>query len=85
MPCYFCVRLQLKPTKNPGSFEAVAVVDSVMRRFELRVPRTFYVDDSEERDTRHGRRVQKTLPRMRPQAFLYEFSVDESSFLAKLK
>ena len=48
------------------------------------IKRRFYVDDQFERVT-SGRRVEKNLPRMRPHAHLYEYTVDEQRYTQKLR
>jgi len=76
--------VQISETSTPGLYNAFAVSDGAMRRFELIVPRIFYVDDTFERPTSNGRKVEKTLPRMRPHSHLYEYSADEKKFVDKL-
>ncbi|KAI6220384.1 DNA polymerase epsilon catalytic subunit [Aphelenchoides fujianensis] len=77
--------MQIAETGSLGTFDVFAVADGLLRRFELIVPRTFYVDDTFERtNSKIGRRVEKHLPRMRPHAFLYEYNVDEKRFVEKL-
>jgi hypothetical protein len=77
--------LQIVETSTPGVYTAFAVSEGVMRCFELIVQRTFYVDDAFERATTHGRTVQKTLPRLRPSAHLYEYTVDEKKCVDKVR
>lgn len=55
-----------------------------MRRFELVVPRIFYVDDTFERPAVRGRKVDKLLPRMRQHTHLYEYQIDEKKFVDNL-
>jgi DNA polymerase epsilon subunit 1 len=56
----------------------------LMRRVNLTVPRTIYVDDIEPRQTAVGQLVEKLLPRMRVPANLYEFPIDEALFAARM-
>lgn len=77
--------IQIVETSTPGVYNAFAVSDGAMRRFELIVPRVFYVDDTFERATTHGRKVEKILPRMRPHSHLYEYTADERKFVEKLR
>ncbi|KAI6196280.1 DNA polymerase epsilon catalytic subunit A [Aphelenchoides besseyi] len=77
--------MQICETSSLGVYDVYAVADGLLRRFELIVPRTFYVDDTFERtNSKIGCRVEKHLPRMRPHAFLYEYNVDEKRFVEKL-
>jgi len=76
---------QILETKIPGQFTVFALVDgSILRRINLSVPRTIYVDDIEPRQTAAGRLSQKLLPRMRPSAYLYEFPIDEALFTKRM-
>lgn len=79
------LKFQILETKMPGQFTVFALVDGAfLRRLNLAVPRTFYVDDIEPRQTAMGRLTQKLLPRMRPSAYLYEFTIDEALFAARM-
>uniref|UniRef100_A0A915CMU3 DNA polymerase epsilon catalytic subunit n=1 Tax=Ditylenchus dipsaci TaxID=166011 RepID=A0A915CMU3_9BILA len=76
--------IQINETKFPGQFTVFAIVDSSLRTFNMTVERTFYVDDVRPRDTNIGKLVQKSLPKMRPSSYLYEYSVDEAHFAMRL-
>ncbi|KAI6190913.1 DNA polymerase epsilon catalytic subunit [Aphelenchoides bicaudatus] len=76
--------IQISETSIPGVYNTFAVSDGVMRRFELTVPRTFYVNDNFERSTTHGKRVEKILPRMRPYSYLYQYSINEQKYVKQL-
>lgn len=69
----------------PGQFTVFALGDDGLRRFNLTVPRVFYIDDIHKRDTESCRIVQKVLPKMRPSSNLYEYIVDEAQFAPRLK
>jgi hypothetical protein len=77
--------IQIGETSVPGVYNAFAVSDGALRRFELIVPRVFYVDDAFERITTTGRKVDKILPRMRPHSHLYEYKADEKKYIEKLR
>ena len=77
--------IQIVETKTSGIYNVFAIVDGALRRFSLKVPRVFYVDDFYPRESSFGRPVQKVLPKMRPSFNLYEYSVDETQFAAKIK
>nr|CAD2169888.1 unnamed protein product [Meloidogyne enterolobii] len=76
--------IQILETKFPGQFTLFALVDDIIRRINLIVPRTVYVDDIEIRQNSIGQLVQKLLPRQRPSANLYEFCIDEAVFSTKM-
>ncbi|KAH7700966.1 DNA polymerase epsilon catalytic subunit, partial [Aphelenchoides avenae] len=73
--------IQIVESNVPGSFTIYALDGGSLRRIELVVPRTFYVDDVVPRT--NAKAVQKILPKMRPAAHLYEYSVDEEMFASK--
>ena len=77
--------VQISETATPGIYNAFAMVNGSMRRFELVVPRVFYVDDAFERPLTKARLVDKTLPRMRPHSKLYEYTAHEDKFVDKLR
>ncbi|CAD5218192.1 unnamed protein product [Bursaphelenchus okinawaensis] len=71
--------LQVKPTKTPGLFDVFAIINGNRQKFELKVPRTIYLDDAIERI---GSKLSGlALPRNRSHKFLYEITLDETEFI----
>ncbi|KAI1730436.1 DNA polymerase family B domain-containing protein [Ditylenchus destructor] len=79
-----CYIIQICETKFSGQFTVFIIMDGCLRRFNMIVPRIFYVDDIQERNIATAKPVQKVLPKMRQAIHLYEYSVDEEEFASRL-
>ncbi|GAB2214864.1 hypothetical protein Drorol1_Dr00019229 [Drosera rotundifolia] len=78
--------IQLVPTSNPGQFNAWAVVQGVMCKIPLTVPRVFYLNSKAPiTEEFPGRRVNKSLPHGRHTHNLIEVIIDEEQFRAESK
>ncbi|KAK4286365.1 hypothetical protein QN277_002926 [Acacia crassicarpa] len=73
--------IQLIHSSQMGQFFAWVVVDGVMLKIPVSVPRVFYLN-SRSPITEHfmGKRVNKTLPHGRHSYNLYEVTIDEGQF-----
>ncbi|KAK0426248.1 hypothetical protein QR680_009605 [Steinernema hermaphroditum] len=72
--------LEIAETSTPGVFTLWVLANRVMRRVEINVSRTYYVNKRREDLKTRGLKVEKKLPRMKPNVFLYEYKVDEKDF-----
>ncbi|KAM5584440.1 DNA polymerase epsilon catalytic subunit A-like [Rosa sericea] len=77
--------LQLVPSSESGQILAWLVVEGMMLKIPLNVPRIFYINSTspikeELKEELPGKYVNKTLPHGRHSYYLYEVSVDEKRF-----
>ncbi|KAL9274733.1 DNA polymerase epsilon catalytic subunit A-like protein, partial [Drosera capensis] len=78
--------IQLVPASKPGQFNAWAVVEGVMCKIPLTVPRVFYLNSKAPiTEEFPGRRVNKSLPHGRHTHNLIEVIIDEEQFRAESK
>ncbi|GAB2274640.1 DNA polymerase epsilon catalytic subunit A [Dionaea muscipula] len=78
--------IQLVPSSQPGLFNAWAVVEGVMCKIPLTVPRVFYLNSKAPiTEEFPGRRVNKILPHGRHSYNLIEVITDEEQFRAESK
>ncbi|OAY51429.1 DNA polymerase epsilon catalytic subunit A [Manihot esculenta] len=78
--------IQLLPSSHCGQFFAWVVVEGIMVKIPITVPRVFYLNSKAPMTERFpGRRVSKTLPHGRPSYNLVEVSVDEDKFRKESK
>lgn len=67
--------IQLLPSSHCGQFFAWVVVEGIMVKIPITVPRVFYLNSKAPMTERFpGRRVSKTLPHGRPSYNLVEVS-----------
>ncbi|CAN1252331.1 DNA polymerase epsilon catalytic subunit A [Linum perenne] len=73
--------IQLLPSSQNGQFFAWVVVDGIMVKIPITVPRVFYLNSKAPLTEKFpGKRVSKTLPRGRRSYNLVEVMVDEERF-----
>ncbi|XP_010242612.1 PREDICTED: DNA polymerase epsilon catalytic subunit A-like [Nelumbo nucifera] len=73
--------IQLIPSSHPGQFYAWIVVEGIMIKVPINVPRVFYLNSKAPvTEEFPGRRVNKTLPHGRPSFNLIEVITDEDEF-----
>ncbi|KAK9279688.1 hypothetical protein L1049_013368 [Liquidambar formosana] len=78
--------IQLVPGSQHGQFFAWVVVDGIMLKIPLTVPRIFYLNSKAPiTEEFPGRRVNKNLPHGRPSYNLIEVIIDEDQFKAESK
>ncbi|KAF9594988.1 hypothetical protein IFM89_035761 [Coptis chinensis] len=78
--------IQLVPSPEAGHFFAWVVVDGIMLKVPIRVPRVFYLNSKAPiTEEFPGKRVNKTLPHGRPIFNLIEVVIDEDQFRAESK
>ncbi|XP_020701921.2 DNA polymerase epsilon catalytic subunit A isoform X1 [Dendrobium catenatum] len=78
--------IQFVSSTKPGFFLAWIVVDGVMLKINLDVPRIFYLNSKAPvTEEFPGRRVNKILPHSRPTFNLIEVVIDEEQFRAESK
>ncbi|XP_057988015.1 DNA polymerase epsilon catalytic subunit A isoform X2 [Hevea brasiliensis] len=78
--------IQLLPSSHYGQFFAWVVVEGIMLKIPITVPRVFYLNSKAPMTERFpGRRVNKTLPHGRPSYNLVEVSIDEDKFRKESK
>lgn len=76
--------IQLVSSTKPGRFLAWIVVDGVMLKINLDVPRSFFLNSKAPvTEEFPGRRVNKILPHSRPTFNLIEVVIDEEQFRAE--
>ncbi|CEF64463.1 DNA polymerase epsilon catalytic subunit A [Strongyloides ratti] len=75
--------VEISQTDTPGLFVVYAIVGNTMKKFNVNVPRIFYVNQYHPKnDVKH---VKKILPRCKPLLNLYEYSIDETNFSSSLR
>ncbi|TKR92593.1 hypothetical protein L596_007218 [Steinernema carpocapsae] len=72
--------LEIAETAIPGVFTLWILSNGIMRRAELNVSRTYYVNKRREDLKTRGIKIEKKLPRMKPSLYLYEYKVDEKDY-----
>ncbi|KAL2635827.1 hypothetical protein R1flu_007306 [Riccia fluitans] len=72
--------LQLAPTQSAGYFSAWVLVDGEIFKVQIQVPRVFYLNTRAPPGDDSGKRVNLTLPHMKPCFNLLEVVCDESQF-----
>ncbi|KAG6779745.1 hypothetical protein POTOM_016140 [Populus tomentosa] len=78
--------IQLLPSSRCGQFFAWVVVDGIMLKIPITIPRAFYLNSKAPvMENFPGRRVTKTLPHGRPSYNLVEVIVDEDKFRKESK
>ncbi|KAK8952512.1 DNA polymerase epsilon catalytic subunit A [Platanthera zijinensis] len=78
--------VQLVSSSKPGRFMAWIIVDGVMLKINLDVPRVFYLNSKAPvTEEFPGRCINKILPHSRPIFNLIEVVIDEEQFLAENK
>ncbi|XP_050220537.1 DNA polymerase epsilon catalytic subunit A-like isoform X2 [Mercurialis annua] len=78
--------IQLLPSSQCGQFSAWVVVEGIMCKIPIIVPRVFYLNSKAPTTEKFpGRRVNKTLPHGRPNYNLVEVIIDEDKFKKESK
>ncbi|KAF3455292.1 hypothetical protein FNV43_RR05740 [Rhamnella rubrinervis] len=78
--------VQLVPTSQSGQFFAWVVVEGIMLKIPLTVPRVFYLNSKAPLEEKFpGRRSNKTLPHGRRADNLFEVVIDEGQFRSESK
>ncbi|XP_042499556.1 DNA polymerase epsilon catalytic subunit A-like isoform X2 [Macadamia integrifolia] len=78
--------IQLIPSSQPGQFFAWVVVEGIMLKVPINIPRIFYLNSKAPiTEEFPGRRVNKILPHGRPCFNLIEVIIDEDEFRAGSK
>ncbi|KAL9391175.1 hypothetical protein Peur_015095 [Populus x canadensis] len=83
--CYWQI-IQLLPSSRCGQFFAWVVVEGIMLKIPITIPRAFYLNSkAPAMENFPGRRVTKTLPHGRPSYNLVEVIIDEDKFRKESK
>ncbi|XP_049379283.1 DNA polymerase epsilon catalytic subunit A-like isoform X1 [Solanum stenotomum] len=78
--------VQLEPTSQHGQFFAWVVVEGVMHKISVTIPRVFYLNSKAPiTEEFPGRRVNKILPHGRHSYNLIEVTIDEDQFKSESK
>ncbi|KAK1561085.1 hypothetical protein Q3G72_034282 [Acer saccharum] len=78
--------IQLVPSSQIGMFSAWVVVEGIMLKIPITVPRVFYLNSKDPKTENFpGRRVNKTLPHGRQSYNLIEVMIDEDQFREESK
>ncbi|KAK9127695.1 hypothetical protein Syun_016492 [Stephania yunnanensis] len=78
--------IQLAPSSKPGHFFAWVIVEGIMHKVPIRVPRVFYLNTKAPiTEEFPGKRVNKTLPHGHTSYNLIEVIIDEDQFRAEGK
>lgn len=78
--------VQLEPTSQHGHFFAWVVVEGVMHKISVTIPRVFYLNSKAPiTEEFPGRRVNKVLPHGRHSYNLIEVTIDEDQFKSESK
>ncbi|KAK2643590.1 hypothetical protein Ddye_025353 [Dipteronia dyeriana] len=78
--------IQLVPSSQIGMFSAWVVVEGIMLKIPISVPRVFYLNSKDlQTEIFPGRRVNKTLPHGRQSYNLIEVMIDEDQYRKRSK
>ncbi|PON38200.1 DNA-directed DNA polymerase [Parasponia andersonii] len=78
--------VQLVPTSQSGQFFAWIVVEGIMLKIPITVPRVFYINSKAPLEEKFpGRRANKILPHGRHSYNIYEVEIDEGHFKSESK
>ncbi|MCH89754.1 DNA polymerase epsilon catalytic subunit A-like, partial [Trifolium medium] len=77
--------IQLVHSSQVGQFFAWVVVDGIMLKIPISVPRVFYLNSRSQNEEFSGKRVNKTLPHGRHSYNLYEVTINEEQYKEESK
>ncbi|KAJ8035463.1 DNA polymerase epsilon catalytic subunit A [Holothuria leucospilota] len=75
--------IQVAETSHPGLYKLWALIGNDLHSIKLLVPRIFYINQRNAKDTTEGpmwRKVNRTLPRSNPVFHLYQYFVPEDIY-----